>query len=137
MKQFKLTFLLTILMSMVGVKSFAYDAENDGIYYNFSETEATVGQGSNCSGDLPIPESVTYNGKTYSVTSIEWRAFDNCEGLTSITCHATIPPSCGPHVFGVDKSALSLRCQRPALIFTRLPTSGRISLLSRQQEYKM
>lgn len=36
-------------------------------------------------GTLIIPESVTYNGTTYSVTSIRSYAFYGCSGLTSIT----------------------------------------------------
>ena len=40
-------------------------------------------------GNLIIPTSVTYNGITYSVTSIGNNAFYNCNGLTS----ATIPNS--------------------------------------------
>ena len=40
-------------------------------------------------GNLIIPTSVTYNGITYSVTSIGDNAFYNCNGLTS----ATIPNS--------------------------------------------
>ena len=36
-------------------------------------------------GCKTIPASVTYLGKTYSVTSIGQEAFDNCSGLTSIT----------------------------------------------------
>ena len=36
------------------------------------------------SGNVVIPETVTYNDKTYSVTSIEDRAFSHCTGLTSV-----------------------------------------------------
>ena len=36
------------------------------------------------SGDIVIPESVTYEGKTYSVTRIDEYAFDFCAGLTSV-----------------------------------------------------
>lgn len=35
-------------------------------------------------GDLSIPENVSYNGATYSVTSIGNNAFYNCSGLTSV-----------------------------------------------------
>ena len=42
MKHLNFTFLLTILMSMVGARALAYDAKIDGIYYNLSETEAEV-----------------------------------------------------------------------------------------------
>ena len=37
------------------------------------------------SGDIIIPESVTYEGETYSVTSIYDRTFEYCTNLTSIT----------------------------------------------------
>ncbi len=37
------------------------------------------------SGDLVIPQTVTNNGVTYSVTSIGDRAFYGCSGLTSVT----------------------------------------------------
>ena len=84
--------LLAILFLMVGAKAFAYDAEINGIYYNFSGTKATVTylyyESSNSpsySGNVVIPASVTYNGETYTVTSIGERAFQNCYRLTSIT----------------------------------------------------
>jgi len=37
------------------------------------------------SGELIIPESVEYDGKTYSVTKIGRHAFSDCSGLTSVT----------------------------------------------------
>ena len=37
------------------------------------------------SGSVVIPSTVTYNGTTYSVTSIGWSAFYGCSGLTSVT----------------------------------------------------
>ena len=37
------------------------------------------------SGNVAIPETVTYNGKTYSVTSIGDHAFYYCTGLTEVT----------------------------------------------------
>ena len=82
-KQFKLFFLLTMLMSMLGAKVFAYDAKIGGIYYNFLGTEASVtyehtNNGvhyNDYSGNVVIPQSVTYNGTTYLVTSIGDYAF--------------------------------------------------------------
>ena len=93
MKQQYITFLLTILMSIVGTRAFAYDAKIDGIYYNFSGSGAIVTylfyQSSNnqyaYTGNVVIPESVTYNGKNYSVTIIGDYAFYGCSDLTSIT----------------------------------------------------
>lgn len=85
--------LLSVCMSMVTANTWAYDAKIDGIYYNFSGTEASVtyysmGQKENCQayqGSIVIPESVTYNGQTYRVTSIGEDAFYYCSELTSIT----------------------------------------------------
>ena len=42
----------------------------------------------NISGNLTIPSSVTYNGTTYTVESIE--NFTNCAGLTSVTIPNTV-----------------------------------------------
>lgn len=118
MKQFKFTFLLTILMSMVGMRAFAYDAKIDGIYYDFSGTEATVTYYSDYTnmyayiGNVVIPESVTYNGITYSVTTIGRFAFYKCSGLTSIT----IPNS----VTSIGYSAF-LNC--PSLTSITIPNS--------------
>ena len=71
----------------------AYDAEIDGIYYDFSGNEATVTYKeyknwtyvSDYSGSVIIPNSVSFNGQTYSVTSIGRYAFRDCSGLTSVT----------------------------------------------------
>ncbi len=95
MKQFKLTFLLAVLMSMVGTKALAFDALIDGIYYNFSGTEASVTSRpsylwNNYSGSIDIPESVTYNGNVYSVTSIDNKAFSGCSTLTSISLPSSL-----------------------------------------------
>ena len=100
MKQFKLTFLLTVLMGMVGANAFAHDievknADGKAIYYTYTnnKTELAVSyRGSSYSsysneysGVVNIPEYVTYDGKTYPVTSIGQYAFSFCTGLTSVT----------------------------------------------------
>lgn len=74
----------------------AHDFEVDGIYYNIaSSTDLTVAvtfKGSSYSeysneysGIVSIPESVTYESTTYSVTSIGDNAFKDCSSLTAIT----------------------------------------------------
>ena len=70
----------------------AHDFEVDGIYYNFLDGNnvAVTYKGSYhypsaYSGEVTIPETVTYNGTTYSVTSIRSDAFQSCSSLTSIT----------------------------------------------------
>ena len=72
-------------------------ANSDGktIYYNYNSDGSSVSvtyQGTYYSsysneytGTVVIPETVTYNGKTYSVTSIGDYAFYLCSGLTSVT----------------------------------------------------
>ena len=88
MKQKYFSFLLIFLMSMVANVAKAYDAYIDGIYYNLSGTEATVtykdGNYDSYSGSVTIPEAVTYNGRTYSVTGISNYAFNDCNRLSSI-----------------------------------------------------
>ena len=75
----------------------AHDFEVDGIYYQItsSTTPYTVAVsykgpswdfGSDeYTGRITIPETVSYNGKVYSVTSIGYDAFTGCSGLTSVT----------------------------------------------------
>ena len=62
--------------------------EVDGIYYNYVNDGVEVTYPDRYgvySGDVTIPSSVTYNGNSYSVTSIGRYAFDDCSGLTSVT----------------------------------------------------
>ena len=61
--------------------------EINGIYYYLSECEKTAEVTENpnkYSGAVSIPETVIYNGITYSVKSIGNRAFWVCKGLTSV-----------------------------------------------------
>ncbi len=83
---------LTMLLCSVVVS--AHDFEVDGIYYNINgnnEVSVTYKGNNNSSyedeysGDVVIPETVTYNGKTYSVTSIGMLAFYECTNLWYIT----------------------------------------------------
>ena len=78
--------LLILILMLLPVVAKAYDAYINGIYYDFSGSVATVTYDSDnrYSGNVVIPTSVTYNSKTYSVTSIGDHAFSNCNNLTSI-----------------------------------------------------
>ena len=82
--------LFTIFLTLFVASSvWAYDFEVDGIYYTFdsmSETVAVTYRYSyNNVTNVTIPSSVTYNGNSYSVTSIEAQAFRDCSSLTSVT----------------------------------------------------
>ena len=93
-KLFK-TFLLALIAAMLPQLASAYDFMVDGLCYNYNEdgTSVTVTYQnsnhnpsySNLSVDLEIPASVTYNGTTYSVTEIGFRAFEGCRNLISVT----------------------------------------------------
>ena len=87
MKNFK--FLFTTLLLLCSIVVNAHDFEVDGIYYNITDvTNKTVGvvghNSDKITGRVVFPDSVTYNGTTYSVTSVGWRAFHGCSHLTSV-----------------------------------------------------
>ena len=79
--------LLFILLFLPMLAS-ADAVEIGGIYYNLSEETREAVVTSNpqkYKGDVIIPESVEYEGITYSVTSVGTYAFYNCSGLVSVT----------------------------------------------------
>ena len=88
-----ITTTLLLLALLLPTHALAHDFEVDGIYYNIinsNEVEVTY-QGSSYyqyqneySGSVTIPTTVTYNGTTYSVTTIGNYAFYNCTSLTTI-----------------------------------------------------
>ena len=83
-----LTKLLLLLALLLPATAIAYDFEVDGIYYNIiNGNEASVTSSptsSKYTGDVTIPSLVTYNGTTYSVTTIGVSAFFECSGLTNV-----------------------------------------------------
>ena len=82
----KLFFILAFALS-VASNAFAEEVQIDGLWYNLSGTTAKVIQYKNAvkySGDIVIPNIVSYDNTYYNVTTIGDRAFQNCSGLTSI-----------------------------------------------------
>ena len=79
-------------MMLLPLLANAEAVEINGIYYNLS-TETNTAEVTYApddadyyySGDIVIPETVNYEGKSYSVTSIGNGTFWNCYELTSIT----------------------------------------------------
>ncbi len=97
MKYKYLTFVLTVLMSMVCSVVSANDNEDDerptkigGIYYDLWNGRADVMDGADAyTGNVVIPEKVTYKGETYTVMGIA-EAFNGCTGLISITIPCSV-----------------------------------------------
>ena len=92
MKKF-FTIIVTMLVAS-SVWAQDYDFEVDGIYYDIiGENSVSVtygsypyyGEGAGYSGNVVIPISVSYGGKTYNVTSLGMACFGNCHELTSVT----------------------------------------------------
>ena len=71
-----------------GGKTFEFTYKGQTLKYevaNGNEAMVIEQQSAKISGDVKIPESVTFAGKKYSVTSIGVSAFADCTGLTSVT----------------------------------------------------
>ena len=85
-------FIALLLLMPTGMQ--AYDLEVDGIYYNLvigDEITLEVTSGDEkYSGDIVIPESVTYNGRTCKVTGIGNDAFLYCYSLTKVNLPKTV-----------------------------------------------
>jgi hypothetical protein len=97
MKRLK-SMLITLAMLLCTFSASAHDFEVDGIYYNITDSEKLTVEvtyrGSyydsnydeyKYTGSVVILDSVTYNSKTYTVTSIDDHAFFNCSSLNSVT----------------------------------------------------
>ena len=149
-KLFNSKILLILLLSMLASAASAYDIEvknADGatIYYTWinNDTELEVsrlGSGGTYytkayTGDLIIPESVTYNNITYNVTSIGNGAFIYCNYLTSVTIPNSVT-SIGESAFEYCSSLVSVPlpnsiksikaetfCGCNSLSFVTIPTS--------------
>ena len=86
--------LLLLLVASVSA-IYASDTQVDGIWYDFDSSTKTASvtyrgydydrYDGEYSGAVVIPETVTYNGTTYSVTNIGDYAFRICSSLTSVT----------------------------------------------------
>ena len=95
MKKYYLLFMIMSLALTVSAHDLAIE-NNDGvtIYYNFindgKELSVTyrdynASHSNEYQDNVVIPEEVTYENKTFKVTSIGERAFDECFALTSVT----------------------------------------------------
>ena len=112
MKKVLLSLIITVSTMLSTV--WAYDfstvvSSGQTLYFNInSNTVSITYPGSSTynpyngytqpTGNLVIPETISYNGTTYSVTSIGNYAFSNCSSLTSVTIPDSIT-SIGNYAF--------------------------------------
>ena len=112
MKHGLLAFFAAAVLIFVALPCKAYDfsavaPSGQTLYYNIVNGEAQVTYryySYSIGGDLIIPDTVTYNGSTYSVTSIGGYAFIECDSLISVTIPNSVT-SIGDRAF---KSCTSL-----------------------------
>lgn len=80
-------------------EDFSVDYKGKTIYYKFTdyqkkEVKVTYKGSSHgakdYAGEVEIPSSVVYDGKTYPVVAVDSYAFDSCDGLTKITLPSSI-----------------------------------------------
>ena len=88
-------FFLLLTLLCLSLSARAHDAKVDGIFYNLDADDKTAtvtfkgdspdSYDNEYSGNVVIPETVTYDGITYFVTSVGDECFYGCSSLTSIT----------------------------------------------------
>jgi hypothetical protein len=90
-------------------KTFEFTYEGQTLKYvvaDGNEAKVSKQQSERISGDVKIPERVKFAGKKYTVTSIGEAAFDNCDGLTSVTIPNSVT-TIGKYAFS-DCTSLTL-----------------------------
>ena len=83
--------MLVGLLAALSPKAHAFEV--DGIYYgiNSDNTTVFVTYGPNkYRGDITIPNTIVYEGKTYTVSAIGHSAFNGCNDLTRVVMGNTI-----------------------------------------------
>ena len=91
------TLILSVFFS---ISASALEVEVDGIYYYISETTATVTIGNKCSGDIVIPESITFENSKYS---------SDCINIENVYCYAEVVPLATVYAFyksDIEKATL-------------------------------
>ena len=99
MKQSFFRLLLFVLFLSANAEMLA-KTEINGIYYILSDNDNTacIVSYNCCAGDINIPAEISYNDKTYNVTSIGNSAFWGCSSLTSVTIPNSVT-SIGDYAF--------------------------------------
>ena len=88
--------LFTFCVSLLAALSLsAYDFQSGDLFYNITSSSApytveVTQQSYTGLTSVIIPETVTYEGTIYSVTSIGYHAFNSCSSLTSVTIPSSV-----------------------------------------------
>ena len=101
MRQFQvfLKMAMTLLVLLgTALAGWCHDFEVDGIYYNYNGdgTSVSVTSKDEVYGWLvykdvvTVPDEVTYNGMTYTVTAVGQKAFYSCPSLTRVILPSTV-----------------------------------------------
>ncbi|MDE5921043.1 MAG: leucine-rich repeat domain-containing protein, partial [Paramuribaculum sp.] len=122
-----------LLAFITALTAMAYDFQVDGIYYSISSSTAktvSVTSGSdNYSGEIIIPEKVTYNATEYSVTEIGNYAFRDCTGLTAVTIPNSVT-EIGSSAFSGCSGLTSVTIPNSVMIIRSFAFSGCSGLTS-------
>ena len=93
------------------------DVEIDGIHYALNGSYAEVqSKKEKYRGEVIIPASVSYSGKTYSVTSIGDAAFYDCENLNSVVIPTSVRKIGNNAFYGCKLRNVLIKCQTPPTI---------------------
>lgn len=97
--------VIILLTAAVVPEAFAYNFVSGGIYYDITGSSPNTvavtyatGAYNSYSGTVNIPNEVTYDGTTYTVTAIGNNAFRECSNLTGVSIPYTVT-SIGEYAF--------------------------------------
>ncbi|NDV47152.1 T9SS C-terminal target domain-containing protein [Paludibacter sp. 221] len=88
----KKIYLVLVLCLIAGLHAWGQAVKVDDVWYEFAGEEATASYKSigEYTGDIVIPSTVEYEGKTYTVTAIKSNSFGWCGSLQSVQLPNTI-----------------------------------------------